>query len=189
MASPRSLSVAATPIAGAFVVTGAPFEDARGAFARVFCEAELAPQLAGRRIVQVNRSLTRRRGAIRGLHYQRPPSAEMKFVSCLKGKVWDVIVDLRAGSATLLQWHAEELSAATPRMVVVPEGCAHGFQVLEPDSELLYFHTAAYAPAAEAGVRYDEPRLAIRWPLAPADVSERDRSHPLLDAAFAGVRP
>jgi len=182
------LNAAPLPIVGAFLVTGTPSTDARGAFARVFCETELGPQLGGRRIVQINRSLTRSRGAIRGLHYQKAPGAEMKLVSCLRGRVWDVMVDLRAGSPSFLRWHAQELRADVPEMVVIPEGCAHGFQALEPDSEMLYLHTTAYAPALEAGVRYDEPRVAIRWPLPPTDISGRDRAHPLLDSSFQGLR-
>lgn len=176
------------PIAGAFIVTGDVRRDERGSLARLFCEAELATLLGGRQVVQINQSQTRARGAIRGLHYQRAPHAEMKLVRCLKGKVWDVLVDLRAGSPTFLRWHAEELGPADLRMLVIPEGCAHGFQVLEPDSELLYLHTAAYAPQAEGGVRFDDPRLAIPWPLPAADVSARDRAHPLIDSGFPGLR-
>lgn len=183
------LSIAATPLLGLVHVTSHPHEDARGSFARLFCEQELSAVLGGRRIVQINHSRTRTRGAIRGLHFQRAPHAEMKLVRCLKGRVWDVAVDLRAGSSTFLRWHATELAGTDWRMVVIPQGCAHGFQVLEPESELLYLHTAAYTPAAEAGVRHDDPRLAIRWPLPATDVSERDRSHPLLDSAFAGLLP
>lgn len=171
------------------IVTSRPHQDERGSFARWFCEADLAAVIGGRRIVQINHSRTQARGAIRGLHFQHPPHAEMKLVRCLKGRVWDVAVDLRADSPTFLHWHAVELSAANGSMYVIPEGCAHGFQALEPDSELLYLHTAAYAPDAEAGVRHDDPRLGIRWPLPAADLSSRDRSHPLLDAGFAGLRP
>lgn len=182
------LATRPTPIAGAFIVTGSPRQDERGSFARLFCETELAPLLAGRHIVQINHSHTRTRGAIRGLHYQRPPHAEIKLVRCLQGKVWDVVVDLRASSPTFLRWHAEELSPADWRMLLIPEGCAHGFQVLEADSELLYLHTAAYAPDAEGGVRFDDPRLAISWPLPPADISSRDRELPLVGDVFQGLR-
>ena len=121
------------------------------------------------------------------MHFQRPPHAEMKLVRCLKGKVWDVAIDLRAGSATFMQWHAEELSAENARMVVIPEGCGHGFQVLEEDSELLYLHTSLYAPEFEDGVLFNDPRLNISWPLPVTDLSERDRKHPLLTLDFAGL--
>jgi dTDP-4-dehydrorhamnose 3,5-epimerase len=126
-------------------------------------------------------------GAARGLHYQHGPHAEMKLVRCLKGKVWDVAADLRAGSSTFLKWHAEELSAENARMMLIPEGFAHGFQVLEEDSKLLYLHTAYYASSAEGGVRPTDPRLSIRWPLAMQDLSDRDRNHPLLTSDFTGL--
>lgn len=176
-----------TAIAGVAVVETTPFEDARGRFARLFCETELAPLLGARRIVQVNQSRTAQVGAMRGLHFQHAPYAEMKFVRCLRGRVFDVALDLRAGSPSFLRWHAEELDAASARMLVIPEGCAHGFQVLEPDSELLYLHSAPYMPAAEGGVRWDDPRAAIRWPLPVLDLSARDRAHPLLAPEFAGL--
>ena len=161
--------------------------DHRGAFARLFCEQDLAKVFGERRIVQINHSRTTQVGAVRGMHFQHAPQAEMKMVRCLKGRVWDVAVDLRKNSPTFLAWHAVELSMDNTDMMVIPEGCAHGFQVLEPDSELLYLHTAAYAPSAEAGVRHDDPLLAIKWPIAVTDVSERDKAHPLLNDSFCGV--
>jgi dTDP-4-dehydrorhamnose 3,5-epimerase len=117
-----------------------PQIDERGFFTRLFCHNELGELIGARQIVQINQSSTRTVGAVRGLHYQHGPSAEMKLVRCIKGKVWDVAVDLRAGSPTFLYWHAEELSAENAHMMVIPEGFAHGFQVLEEDSELLYLH-------------------------------------------------
>jgi dTDP-4-dehydrorhamnose 3,5-epimerase len=176
-----------TAIAGLVVVDTESHRDARGSFARWFCERELASVLGGRRIVQVNRSCTVAVGAIRGLHFQRPPHCEMKLIRCLRGRVWDLGLDLRAGSPTFLSWHAQELTPDAASMTVIPEGCAHGFQVLEPQSELLYLHTAFYAPEAEGGVRYDDPRLGIAWPLPATDLSPRDRSHPLLDQDFSGL--
>ncbi|KDP86758.1 MULTISPECIES: dTDP-4-dehydrorhamnose 3,5-epimerase family protein [Cupriavidus] len=178
-----------TPIAigGAAVVQSMAVADHRGAFARLFCVDELAQVLGGRQVVQANHSRTCKVGALRGLHFQSPPHAEMKLVRCIRGRVWDVVLDLRAGSPTFLQWHGEELSAANARMLVIPEGCAHGFQVLEPESELLYLHTASYAPEAEGGVRYDDPAFGIRWPLPVAEVSARDVSHPILSTGFSGI--
>ena len=111
----------------------------------------------------------------------------MKMVRCLKGKVWDVVVDLRSGSPTFLEWHAEELSSTNNRMIAIPEGCAHGFQVLEADSELLYLHSAAYSSSAEGGIRPTDPRLSISWPLAVKNLSDRDLNHPLLTPDFAGL--
>jgi len=164
-----------------------PHRDARGAFMRLFCAQELQPVLGDRQIKQINHSRTSRAGAVRGLHFQHPPHAEMKMVRCLRGRVWDVAVDLRPGSSTFLHWHAQELVEGDAQMLVVPEGFAHGFQVLEPDSELLYLHTAFYRPSSEGGLRYDDPRLAITWPLPPQDLSPRDLSHPLVGADFTGV--
>jgi dTDP-4-dehydrorhamnose 3,5-epimerase len=164
-----------------------PQSDERGSFARLYCQNELGELVGARQIVQINRSRTRNVGAVRGLHYQHQPHAEMKLVRCIKGKVWDVAVDLRAGSPTFLDWHAEELSEDNARMMVIPEGFAHGFQVLEPDSELLYLHTAFYTPAVEEGIRPTDPKLSIAWPLEPQDLSDRDLKHPLLTSEFTGL--
>ncbi len=176
-----------TAIAGVCVAETNYFQDNRGAFARLFCDNELAGAVGDRKIRQINQSRTAARGAVRGMHYQTAPHAEMKLVRCIRGRVWDVAVDLRAGSPTFLQYHAQELSAANALMLVIPEGCAHGFQVLEPDSELLYLHTASYAPSAEGGVRFDDPALNIPWPLPVTDLSERDKKHPLLNKNFQGI--
>ena len=181
------MRISTTAIAGVSVIDTDVVCDERGAFARLFCTDDLRPLLSERRIVQVNQSRTTRVGAIRGMHFQRSPHAEMKFVRCVRGRVWDVAVDLRAESPTFLRWHAEELSACNARMLGVPEGCAHGFQVLDPDSELLYLHTALYTPAAEGGVRYDDPLLGIGWPLTPLDLSMRDLQHALLTKKFSGL--
>lgn len=162
--------------------------DHRGAFARLYCQDELQSIIGSRKIVQINLSCTHAVGAVRGLHYQQPLYAEMKLVRCLKGKVLDVAVDLRTGSPTFLQWHAEELSSQNRHMLVIPEGCAHGFQVMEPDSELLYLHTEYYTPEAEGGVRYDDPRLAIPWPLPVAEVSVRDQQHPRIPSNYLGLK-
>lgn len=176
-----------TPIAGVAVIESRPFRDDRGAFARLFCDNALHPVHAARPIVQINHSLTRQAGALRGLHYQEPPHAEGKWVRCLAGRVWDVAVDLRAGSPTFLQHFGVELSREAMNAIFIPEGCAHGFQTLEPDCELLYLHTAHYEPRAEAGLRWDDPRLAIDWPLPVAEISARDRAHPLLRPDFEGI--
>ena len=181
------MHVRPTGIAGAMVVEGQPHVDHRGAFSRLFCERELAEVVGDRHVVQINHSRTHAVGAVRGMHFQHPPHAEMKMVCCVRGRVWDVLVDLRAGSPTFLHWHAEELSPDTSRMLVIPEGCAHGFQVLEADSELLYLHTAFYAPASEGALRYDDPQLAIPWPLPVTDLSERDKTHALLSNNFIGL--
>ena len=175
------------PISGVGVVECEPIGDNRGWFARLYCQSELQELIGARQIVQINFSHTHQVGAVRGLHYQLQPQAEMKMVRCLRGKVWDVVVDLRDGSPTFLSWYGEELSKDNMKMMVVPEGCAHGFQVLDEDSELLYLHTAMYAPSLEGGVRPTDPMLGVDWPLAVKDLSDRDRSHPVLTADFAGV--
>ncbi|OIN53511.1 dTDP-4-dehydrorhamnose 3,5-epimerase [Pseudomonas costantinii] len=181
------MNIVNTTIAGAVVIETKPFQDHRGAFSRLFCERELSQVIGPQGIVQINHSRTTTRGAVRGLHFQHAPHAEMKLVRCLKGRVWDVVVDLRANSETFLKWHAEELSPENGRMLVIPQGCAHGFQVLETESELLYLHTAFYEPGAEGAVRHDDPRLAIIWPLPVTDLSERDKNHALLSTEFAGL--
>jgi dTDP-4-dehydrorhamnose 3,5-epimerase len=177
-----------TAIEGVFTVDTQTIVDHRGGFARMYCDSDLAFMIGQRRIVQINHSRTARIGAVRGMHFQFPPHAEMKFIRCIKGRVWDVAVDLRADSPTFLHWHAEELSAQNARMLIIPEGCAHGFQVLEHDSELLYLHTAPYVLASEGGVPYDDVRLAIPWPLPAQDLSSRDLQHPRIGTNFSGIR-
>lgn len=184
-----ALRLKSTPIAGLVLVESLFQCDERGAFARLFCAEDLSSLLGARRVVQVNQSMTHRVGAVRGLHYQNFPHAEMKLVRCTRGRVWDVVVDLRRGSSTFLHWHAEMLSAENRNMLVIPEGCAHGFQVLEADSEMLYLHTEFYCPDAEGGLRYNDPALNITWPLAVLDLSVRDSNHPLVTSEFIGLAP
>ena len=181
------MKMVSTPIRGVYMVETAPFKDHRGVFYRAFCDQELAPLLQDRAIRQVNVSRTEAVGAIRGLHFQHPPHAELKLVRCLRGRVWDVALDLRRGSPSFLRWHAEELSSDNALMLVIPEGCAHGFQVLDAGSELLYLHTAHYEPKNEGGVRFDDPAVEIAWPLTATDISQRDSSHPLLTEDFRGI--
>ncbi|MDX2074214.1 MAG: dTDP-4-dehydrorhamnose 3,5-epimerase [Alphaproteobacteria bacterium] len=180
------MNILLTPIAGAVIIETQTVKDSRGEFTRLYCERTLSDVLAGRRVVQANHSLTHAQGAIRGLHYQSPPHAEIKLVRCVKGKVWDVVVDLRKNSPTFLRWHAETLSPGTKTMVI-PEGCAHGFQTLEPECELLYLHTAAYHPEVEGGLAYDDPAVSITWPLPPKELSTRDSNYPPIGNAFEGL--
>lgn len=181
------MNILDTPIADLKIVETTPFTDRRGAFSRLYCERELTALIGSRRIVQINHSRTSRVGTVRGLHFQYPPHAEMKLVRCLKGGVWDVAVDIRRGSPTFLRWYAEELTPGNGRMMVMPEGFAHGFQVIEPDSELLYLHTSFYVPEAEGGLRYDDPLLGIGWPLPVSEVSTRDAGHSLITSGFQGI--
>ena len=185
----RTLKISLVPLEGVAVVETKASRDHRGAFARLYCDQELGAVIGkDHRIVQINHTLTRNVGAVRGMHYQRSPHGEMKLIRCLKGRVWDVAVDLRASSPTFLHWHAEELSPENRRMLVIPEGVAHGFQVLEADSELLYLHSAYYTPDAEEGLHPNDPRLSISWPLPVSDLSERDRAHLFLTSDFSGIR-
>ena len=165
-----------------------PLGDQRGFLVRLFCAQELAQAGWHTPVAQINQTLTRQRGTVRGLHYQNTPAAEMKLVTCIRGAVWDVAVDLRAGSPTFLQWHAQQLSADNQLALLIPEGCAHGFQTLSDDAELLYCHSMAYAPQADAGLNPLDPRLAISWPLPVAMVSDRDTRQPSVDARFEGVQ-
>jgi dTDP-4-dehydrorhamnose 3,5-epimerase len=181
------MNILPTSISGLMVVETIPIADTRGGFARLFCDQALNVLIGTRKIVQINHSRTVNVGAVRGMHFQYPPHAEMKLVRCLKGRVWDLAIDLRHGSPTFLHWHAEELTPNNGRMMVIPEGFAHGFQVLEPDSELLYLHTAPYTPSTEGGVLHNDPKLGIQWPLKVTDLSERDAAHPLINEQFQGV--
>jgi len=176
-----------TALAGVVVAEFSPSEDHRGAFSRLYCEQELSAIIGSRRIVQINHSRTHSVGAVRGMHYQRSPRGEMKLVRCLKGRVWDVAVDLRKGSPTFLQWQAEELTPQNSRMLVIPEGCAHGFQVLDADSELLYLHTDFYYPEYEGGVSCKDARLSISWPLSIVDLSVRDDALLPITPDFTGI--
>lgn len=180
-------AVADLPLAGLKLVARQRLGDSRGFLSRLFCADELAAAGWVKPIVQVNHTYTAKRGTVRGMHFQRPPHAEMKLVSCIRGEVWDVAVDVRAGSPTFLQWHAERLSAENGRALLIPEGFAHGFQTLSSDVELLYCHSAAYAPACEAGMNPQDARLAIIWPLPNVELSARDAGHPLIGADFEGV--
>jgi dTDP-4-dehydrorhamnose 3,5-epimerase len=177
-----------TPLAGLTVIHRKPMEDERGFFERLFCTEELGEAGLHNPIVQINRSLTRRDGTVRGMHFQYPPHAETKIVSCLKGKIFDVAVDIRQDSQTFLRWHGEVLSAENNLSLLIPEGFAHGFQTLTDDCELLYLHTELYTPEAEGALNAHDARLDITWPRAITEMSDRDRSHPILDSAFVGVQ-
>lgn len=180
-------AVTGLPLAGLKLVARQRLGDSRGFLSRLFCADELAAAGWVKPIAQINHTYTAKRGTVRGMHFQRPPHAEMKLVSCIRGEVWDVAVDVRAGSPTFLQWHAERLSAENGRALLIPEGFAHGFQTLSDDAELLYCHSAAYAAEAEAGLNSQDRCLAIAWPLPVAELSARDVGHPLIGAEFEGV--
>ena len=174
-----------TRIAGAVEVRHGVRSDDRGRFKRQYCEREFADAGLNTHWVQANHSVTLGQGSVRGMHFQRPPSAEAKLVSCPVGRAFDVAVDLRRGSPTFLQWAAVEIDEATS--FHIPEGCAHGFQTLTDEVHLIYQHSAAYNSAAEGGVRFDDPAIGIVWPLPVGTVSKRDQSFPLIDSNFEGI--
>ena len=165
-------------IDGAWIVELDPLRDERGTFARTFCAREFAAHGLAVDFPQHSRSLTRAKGAVRGMHFQTAPHQESKLVSCLRGAIFDVCVDLRPHSPTYRRWQAVELSPANGRQFYIPQGCAHGFQTLSEDAEVNYLISEYYAPAASTGVRHDDPAFAIRWPLPLAQISEKDRAWP-----------
>jgi len=176
-----------TPLSGLRILQRKPIGDSRGYLERIFCSEELQGLVRGKPIAQINHTLTSSPGTVRGMHFQLPPYAEIKFVSCLRGEVFDVVVDVRNSSPTFLHWHAEVLSADNHKTLVIPEGFAHGFQTLTDNCEMLYFHTSTYRTEAEGGLNPHDPQLAIAWPLQVAELSQRDAAHPFLGNDFPGV--
>lgn len=164
-----------------------PIADLRGSFVRMFCGEELKSIGWDKPIAQINLTHTKSKGAIRGLHFQRPPYAEIKLVSCTQGEVWDVAIDLRANSKTFLQWHAEILSAKNSHSLLIPEGFAHGFQALTDEVEMLYCHSEGYEPSSEGGLNPSDPLLNISWPLGVNELSPRDQAHLFLNSQFTGI--
>jgi dTDP-4-dehydrorhamnose 3,5-epimerase len=176
-----------TPLKGSFVVDLNPFADSRGWFARTYCKNEFEKIGHNKEWLQLNHSATFKKGTIRGMHYQIQPFSEIKLVRCIAGSVYDVIIDLRKKSRTFLQWFGAELSAQNKKMIYIPEGFAHGFQTLTDDCELIYHHSALYVPDSEGGIKYDEPRVNIKWPLDVTEMSQRDQDHPYIDNNFNGI--
>jgi dTDP-4-dehydrorhamnose 3,5-epimerase len=167
-----------THLKGAFVIEIEPRGDERGFFARAFCKRELAQAGLNAEIVQINNSLSRRQGTLRGIHYQLAPKAEEKIVRCIRGALYDAIVDMRPDSPTFLQHFGVELTAENRKALYVPKGFGHAFLSLKDDTETLYMVTEYYAPDRERGLRYDDPQLAIPWPISPMIVSDKDRAWP-----------
>ncbi len=176
-----------TPIVGARLIDLEKRGDSRGFFARVFCRQEMAGQGLVADILQINTSLSVQKGTLRGMHYQLAPAAEVKIVRCIRGALYDVIVDLRPDSPSFGAWFGAELSAENRTMLYVPKGCAHGFLTLEENTEAFYLVDSAYAPDLERGLRYDDPRFAITWPAEPVEVSDKDRAWPDFDPQWHGV--
>lgn len=175
-------------IEGAYAIHLPYIEDERGSFQRLYSNDQFSDICGKKAIANINSSRTIQKGTIRGLHFQHPPFTEVKIVKCLRGSVWDVVVDVRKNSPTFLQWESIKLSQNNHKMVFIPEGVAHGFQSLEDNCELLYLHTAVYSKESEDGLRFDDPVLNINWPLPIKVVSARDKSHELIiPEKFKGV--
>ena len=169
------------PLQGAYTIDLGKMEDERGFFARLFCLEEFKNQGLNISIVQMNTTLSKERGTVRGLHFQRPPKAEAKIVRCILGSIWDVIVDIRKSSPTYGKWYAAELNDNNRTMMYVPKGFAHGFQTLVDNVELLYLHSEFYSAEHEGGLLYNDKTVGINWPSSISEISERDKSHPMLN--------
>ena len=167
-----------TALQDAWLVESEPAQDNRGFFARTFCVREFAAHDLATAFVQHSISLSKLRGTLRGMHFQRAPHAEAKLVHCLNGGIWDVIIDLRPGSPSYRRWQGFELTSANRRQLYVPKGFAHGFQALTDDAEVHYLISAFFAPQAAGGLRYDDPAFAIDWPLPVTAISEKDKAWP-----------
>lgn len=167
-----------TSLSGAYIIDLEKKEDARGFFARAWCAKECDRYGLISKMVQANMSFNNQKGTLRGMHYQVAPHAEAKLVRCIKGKVYDVVVDLREDSPTYKQWAGVELTAVNRLMLYVPEHCAHGYLALEDDSEVLYFVSEFYQPGSERGLRYDDPVIGIKWPCSVEAISEKDAMWP-----------
>jgi len=173
-----------TPLNGAYVIDIEKYEDERGFFARGFCKQEFAKCGLITSFVQVNNSLSKHRGTLRGMHYQLAPASEVKLVRCISGALYDIILDVRTNSPTFGQSFGTELTCKNRRMIYVPKGFAHGFITLEDQTEAFYFVDEFYASALERGVRWNDPTFNIKWPLKPLVISEKDQKHPDFDPKY-----
>ena len=176
-----------TPLEGLWVVQRKPVEDQRGFFCRFFCVEEFQATGLNKTIAQINHTHTVKKGTVRGLHFQYPPHAEVKIVSCLRGEIYDVAVDIRNGSPTFLHWYGENLSAANQKSLLIPEGFAHGFQTLTEDCELIYLHSAPFHEHSEGAINIADQKIGIVWPIPITDISSRDLHHPFITDKFKGV--
>lgn len=182
----KKLEITKTDFEELYIIEPNTFKDERGAFSRVFCEDELK-DIFHFNIKQINHSVTKEKGTVRGLHFQYEPYAEVKMVKCIKGSVLDVVVDIRKNSATFLQHFAIELTEKNQKMIYIPKGFAHGFQTLEDDTELLYLHSSIYTPSDEGALNVLDSKLDIKWPFDIINLSQRDKSHPFITNEFEGI--
>lgn len=172
------MKISKTKIEGVYIIEPEPREDSRGYFARIFAKEELKKAGINFSIVHINRSLSKEKGIIRGMHYQSSPFGEDKIVQCLEGRIFDVALDLRKNSKTFGQWVGQILDSKNKKMMLTPKGCAHGFQTLEKNSLAQYFATQVYSPNHERGIRYNDPRFSIKWPIKKAILSDKDKNYP-----------
>lgn len=170
-------------LSGAYLIGIEPHGDHRGFFARLFCQKEFAAKGLETHFVQINNSLSQARGTLRGMHYQLGTAAEVKLVRCIRGAIFDVIIDLRRDSITFGKWFGTELSAESRLMMYIPSGFAHGYLTIEDNTEIIYFVNNFYSPSHERGLRFDDPYFGICWPFSPVEISAKDRAWPLYDGA------
>ena len=176
-----------TKLKGCYQIEVIPHKDSRGWFSRTYCKNEFREINYNKEWVQLNQSFTKEKAVIRGMHFQLPPFTETKLVRCISGSVYDVAIDLRKASPTFLQWFGVEISAENKKMILIPDGFAHGFQTLTNNCELIYHHTNFYTPDAEGGIRYNDPIIGIKWPLQVSDISEKDSKYVFLKEDFKGI--
>lgn len=174
----RSITFNETNVRGVKLLEASKHEDERGWFHRLWCQTEFSAAGMDKNVVQISIAQTREKGTLRGMHFQRPPSVEDKIVSCIQGSIFDVALDLRPRSETFLQHFGFVLSASSPRAVLIPAGCAHGYLTLSEDCKVIYSMTDFYEPTLSSGVRYNDPCFAISWPEKPSRIAERDRDYP-----------
>jgi dTDP-4-dehydrorhamnose 3,5-epimerase len=185
--TPSRFEFISTPLSGLTVIRRKPIEDERGFFCRFYCADEFHEVGLRKYIVQINHTFTRKKGAVRGLHFQYPPHAETKIVSCLRGEIYDVAVDIRRDSPTFLQWFGISLSEVNKKSLLIPEGFAHGFQALTEDTEILYLVTAHYKPEKEDALNAQDPMIGIQWPLAITEISDKDKAIAYIQQDYNGV--
>ena len=176
-----------TKLKGCYVIEVITHKDSRGWFSRTYCKDEFHEINHYKEWVQINHSFTTEKGIIRGMHFQLSPFAETKLIRCISGSIYDVAVDLRKNSNTFLKWFGIELSVENKKMILIPEGFAHGFQTLTDNCELIYHHSNFYTPNSEGGIKYDDPLVGINWPLKKAGISEKDNQYEYLEENFKGI--
>ena len=181
------LSITELSMTGLKKITNLNIEDQRGVFTRIFCANELRKENWNKQVAQINFTITLEKGTVRGLHYQSPPATEMKLITCIEGEIFDVVVDIRSGSPTFLNWHAEKLSARKGDALLIPEGFAHGFQSLVDNVKIIYCHSNEYIQELDKTLNQKDPLLKIEWPLKISKISDKDKNSEYLNEYFPGI--